>query len=320
MATNEEDDRLPSFHEIVKRFSLFSAAATCNPQVGPGGSLRCRCQGCTDWYAFVEGCSPLSKEVQYEVLTEEHVHGLANYLLLQAAEYRLPVMKVLEVGAGSGRLNFHLNRLLNRLSRDSKDFVVHVTASDNGERGLNGPNVNVEDAVKAISQENPHLVMVSWMPMGVDWTASMRATDSVLEYILIGEMDDGICGDPWLTWGSRFPGDESSSDTSSHDNGCLNSKLTYELHESRSCSNYGPGKAAVMIETENPSGDKESGDESSSQSIDGISTQPLRPYEADGWVRIELEHLSKFQICRTDERWSTYRHSHTVSFRRLPMN
>lgn len=40
------------------------------------------------------------------------------------------------------------------------------------------------------------------------------------------------------------------------------------------------------------------------------------PYEIDGWERVELENLSKIQLCRTDERWSTTRHSHTVAFRR----
>ncbi|KAL2642051.1 hypothetical protein R1flu_009638 [Riccia fluitans] len=160
--------------------------------------------------------------------------------------------------------------------------------------------------------------MVSWMPMGVDWTAPMRTTVSVLEYILIGEMDDGICGDPWLTWGCRASGDESSSDTSSHGNSYLDARSTYELQDSRSFSNYGPGKAAAIIES--PFEENESNDLNSAVSIDRISSEPLRPYEADGWVRIELENLSKLQICRTDERWSTYRHSHTVSFRRLPVS
>lgn len=41
------------------------------------------------------------------------------------------------------------------------------------------------------------------------------------------------------------------------------------------------------------------------------------PYEIDGWERVELENLSKIQLCRTDERWSTTRHSHTVAFRRM---
>lgn len=39
-------------------------------------------------------------------------------------------------------------------------------------------------------------------------------------------------------------------------------------------------------------------------------------YERDGWERLELECLSRVQLCRTDERWSTSRHSHTVSFRK----
>ena len=37
--------------------------------------------------------------------------------------------------------------------------------------------------------------------MGVDWTARMRASASVAEYVLVGEADDGMCGRPWETWG-----------------------------------------------------------------------------------------------------------------------
>ena len=37
--------------------------------------------------------------------------------------------------------------------------------------------------------------------MGVDWTAAIRASASFQEYVLVGEVDDGICGDPSATWG-----------------------------------------------------------------------------------------------------------------------
>ena len=37
--------------------------------------------------------------------------------------------------------------------------------------------------------------------MGVDWTAAIRASTSFQEYVLVGEVDDGICGDPSATWG-----------------------------------------------------------------------------------------------------------------------
>ena len=39
------------------------------------------------------------------------------------------------------------------------------------------------------------------MPMGQDWTSQFRNAE-VDEYILIGEADDGSCGDNWLTWGN----------------------------------------------------------------------------------------------------------------------
>ena len=37
--------------------------------------------------------------------------------------------------------------------------------------------------------------------MGIDWTAEIRANGAD-EIILIGECDDGNCGDNWLTWGN----------------------------------------------------------------------------------------------------------------------
>ena len=45
------------------------------------------------------------------------------------------------------------------------------------------------------------IVICSWMPMGQDWTSQFRNAE-VDEYILIGEADDGSCGDNWLTWGN----------------------------------------------------------------------------------------------------------------------
>ena len=53
----------------------------------------------------------------------------------------------------------------------------------------------------ALLKYQPTVVVCSWMPQGVDWSAEIRATKSVQEYILVGEVDGGCCGDPWLTWG-----------------------------------------------------------------------------------------------------------------------
>jgi hypothetical protein len=52
------------------------------------------------------------------------------------------------------------------------------------------------------SKQRPQvIVLCSWMPMGQDWTSHFRNA-KVDEYILIGEADDGSCGDNWLTWGN----------------------------------------------------------------------------------------------------------------------
>ncbi|GBG81174.1 hypothetical protein CBR_g31850 [Chara braunii] len=128
------------------------------------------------------------------------------------------------VGAGDGLLCFHLNKSINRLrgiSSQDEGVVVDIVATDSNER-FAGPDAknpcHVEDAEQAIVSRCPDIVICSWQPMGVDWTARMRQTPSVREYILIGEMDDGICGHSWLTWG--YGGfDSSADDTSSEEAG-----------------------------------------------------------------------------------------------------
>mmetsp|Transcript_8880 Transcript_8880/g.21712 ORF Transcript_8880/g.21712 Transcript_8880/m.21712 type:complete len:519 (+) Transcript_8880:2-1558(+) len=65
------------------------------------------------------------------------------------------------------------------------------------------------------------IVLCSWMPMGQDWTSHFRNA-KVDEYILIGEADDGSCGDNWLTWGNpafgaHYDPSEETTDLQSND-------------------------------------------------------------------------------------------------------
>jgi hypothetical protein len=53
----------------------------------------------------------------------------------------------------------------------------------------------------ALRRYQPAVVLCAWMSMGADWTAAIRAAPSVLEYVLIGEVDMGVSGRPWETWG-----------------------------------------------------------------------------------------------------------------------
>ncbi len=67
------------------------------------------------------------------------------------------------------------------------------------------------------SKQRPQVIVIcSWMPMGQDWTSQFRKAN-VDEYILIGEADDGSCGDNWLTWGNPAFYDQSAGIKTSSD-------------------------------------------------------------------------------------------------------
>lgn len=70
-----------------------------------------------------------------------------------------------------------------------KATVVKLSYEQALEKYANDDNVNV-------------IALCSWMPMNDDWTATFREHPAVQEYILIGEADDGQCGDNWETWGN----------------------------------------------------------------------------------------------------------------------
>ena len=94
--------------------------------------------------------------------------------------------------------------------------VPTIIASDSGAWGISpiAPVVQqtVEEALEPYLSPNTTthpqqvqynvIVLCSWMPMNTDWTSIFRQNHGVDEYILIGECDDGQCGDNWLTWGN----------------------------------------------------------------------------------------------------------------------
>jgi hypothetical protein len=280
-ASEPAEPPLPDFSSLCERFGLLRGeAAKCSP-VERRGAFACDCAACARWHAFVagrphaddaSGCAD-GAHPRYEVFTAEHVAALAAYLLERRAAYADACpLRVLEVGAGDGRLQHHLSCALQRLGGSAS--AVQLTATDSDERGLRAASpfaslVRVAPCdAQLLEAERPDLIIACWQPFGVDWTAMFRACASVREYVLIGEADDGICGRPWETWGCRAPGDEDGSESSSEEKG-----------ESR-------------------------------------AARPLAPYEADGFVRVDLPGLSRWQLCRTDERWRSRGASRTVAFRR----
>lgn len=170
----------------------------------------------------------------YEFWTEEYVSGLADYLLERCEEFDGSTV-ILDVGAGDGTLVHFLRKYLDefhsgskrrqsaalnvkkartssRKKNRTKSSLPVIVASDDGSWKID-PKADVEklNITEALRKYNPFdesgkrshqlVVICSWMPQGIDWTQEMRDS-SVDEYILIGESDDGNCGDNWLTFGN----------------------------------------------------------------------------------------------------------------------
>lgn len=146
------------------------------------------------WKAYYEGA-------MHEILSAEFVNALAEHVrLLLAATTQtdtptdMPV--VLEVGAGSGALTAQLSKQLAGYAR--------LVATDNYSTGIGtmeGATVEKLNCKEALEFYSPTVVLVSWMPSGLDFTLDIRACASVRYYLLVGPSDSATCGDVWATWG-----------------------------------------------------------------------------------------------------------------------
>mmetsp|Transcript_22412 Transcript_22412/g.29021 ORF Transcript_22412/g.29021 Transcript_22412/m.29021 type:complete len:385 (+) Transcript_22412:91-1245(+) len=128
----------------------------------------------------------------YEALTTEFIDALADECHSVLASCFAKDALCLEVGAGDGSLSYYLR----------ERGGLNIIASDSGAWRI-PPKFPIEylNASSAIKKYNPALILCSWMPSGVDLTKVFRDAPSVQAYILLGEIDDGACGHPWLTWG-----------------------------------------------------------------------------------------------------------------------
>ena len=163
----------------------------------------------------VANCGPFNYVCEqagiYEFWTREYIDGLAAYLTDRADSARGNTI-ILDVGAGDGTLAHFLRSALEapdiegEVKSTSKKSISAVVATDDGSWKIHPrfevENIGVAEAVTKYRQQCDQLIVLcSWMPMGVDWTAEIRAKGAD-EIILIGECDDGNCGDNWLTWGN----------------------------------------------------------------------------------------------------------------------
>ena len=176
----------------------------------------------------VANCGPFNYVCEqagiYEFWTKEYVAGLAAYLMDRAEEKGADGNTIiLDVGAGDGTLAHFLRSALEapaaqgvHVESKLQKSVPTVVATDDGSWKIRPrfevENIGVGEAVTKYRQMCDQLIVLcSWMPMGVDWTADIRANGAD-EIILIGECDDGNCGDNWLTWGNPEFRDEMGED------------------------------------------------------------------------------------------------------------
>ena len=134
----------------------------------------------------------------FQFWSQEFINGLADYLHKRSG----PSTIVLDVGAGDGLLAQLLREQLQvRHRRDVPKVIAIDDRSWNIRRKADVQRLSVANAVKKYASSHHVIVVCSWMPMGIDWTALFRR-EGVDEYILIGESHDGNCGDNWETWGN----------------------------------------------------------------------------------------------------------------------
>lgn len=128
----------------------------------------------------------------FEFLNKEYVDALGAYLVERVkalSETGQKPVKILEVGAGNGRLSHFLEEYLEAhipgqtlvIPTDSIDWDLAPAYAIE--------EIDVKDALK---KHQPQIVISSWMPRDADFTPDFRATPSVAEYLVIGETK--LCG------------------------------------------------------------------------------------------------------------------------------
>jgi hypothetical protein len=172
---------LPSYYEVKKYFDAVPKYSTEDK----------------NWRDFVDEDYKI-----YEIYTREFIERLSIFLADQIRELKTETrpIKILEVGAGNGRLTYFLNNSLKKLSSDSIKFIAIDSGESEIKEIFSETPVEKIDYKEALKKYKPQIVICSWMPHDEDWSAAFRAEKSVEEYILIGE-EDGCCGNNAETWG-----------------------------------------------------------------------------------------------------------------------
>ena len=329
---------LPRFEDVVSRYRLFRGDDTdaetgrrCSPETAhegdAAGEMTCRCGDCARWRRVVAGAPgeppfwvsdpegekntrtrkpKKPRKPMYEVFTREHVAGLAAYFRARAAkrlgaEASTRSLRVLELGAGSGVLSRALaaaTRAMDAAERvgGERTAACSVTyhATDDysfRERTKASREPNDEDEDDDEDDEDDDETV-----RAADYRVALRdaavCDGSPPDVVL-------ICWHPIREDWTRAV------------------RLTPSVHEYVLVGETDFGACGHPAETWGLSGDALSDELEEDELSDELERHEWQPpHEADGFERVDLDALSKHQVCRTDEPWLKARRSGTVSFRR----
>ena len=228
----------------------------------------------------------------YEVFTREHVAGLAAYFRARAAkrlgaEAPTRSLRVLELGAGSGVLSRALAAATRAMDAAERVGGERTAACSVTYHATDDYSFREKERTKTSREPNDD---------DDDDDETVRAAD-----YRVALRDAAVCdGSPpdvvLICW---HPIREDWTRAV---------RLTPSVHEYVLVGETDFGACGHPAETWGLSGDE------------FLQTKYSRewrpPHEADGFERVDLDALSKHQVCRTDEPWLKARRSGTVSFRR----
>ncbi|CAK9031855.1 Uncharacterized protein SCF082_LOCUS19803, partial [Durusdinium trenchii] len=261
------------------------------------------------------------KHFIYEFLTRDYAAKLWEHIERRSEALHEATgqteFRVAEVGAGTGQLTFLLRQAADearkRKGGTGPSLSWDLRASDTGtwstrhKRSRVKPLELVERMTytEALAAVEPDFVLCSWMPLGTDWTQDFRNAPSVKEYILIGEVDDGCCGHPWLTWGQHVhqTNDPMFAKNRDRQDAVLAHNDNIDIFHwlGNSVKSASPGQSAFPRPDE-------------PDIVDPDPADRVAPYARDGFVRADLG-LADLQLSRYD-RAHFAANSHTVSFSR----
>lgn len=143
-----------------------------------------------------------------EYYTREYISELGSYMvdrLRQLGGTPERPIQMLEIAAGQGRLSYFLRQELNRRLEEANLGPIYQLATTDlyPASAPNRPQLSDIEALgyeEALQKYNPQIVLAAWMPNAEkrgqklvvlpDWTETIRATDSVQEYVMIGDPDE----------------------------------------------------------------------------------------------------------------------------------